>query len=73
MSYYVKEPIPIKAVQQDKAFQTNTLEGVLNGKAGDYLVTGIEGEQYPVDRKIFEKTYKEVSEDYYLEYYKKNA
>ena len=63
MPYYVKKPIPIKAYQMEKAFKVDTLEGLMKGKAGDYLVTGVDGEQYPVDREIFEKTYDLVQQD----------
>lgn len=69
--YYIKKPIPIKAVQQDKPFTTQTMEGTLSGKAGDYLVTGVKGEQYPCDKEIFEETYESVPESYYNEYYQK--
>lgn len=71
MPYFMKKPIPIEAVQQTAPFKTQTLEGELEGKAGDYLVTGVNGEQYPVDREIFEKTYYEVTKDVYDEYQKK--
>ena len=69
MRYFVKKPIPIRAEQQDKPFTTKTMEGTLDGKAGDYLVTGVKGEQYPVDREIFEETYEEVDEDYFKSYF----
>ncbi len=71
MPYFIKKPIPIEAVQQTAPFKTETLEGELEGKAGDYLVTGVNGEQYPVDREIFEKTYYEVTKDVYDDYYNK--
>lgn len=71
MPYFIKKPIPIEAVQQTAPFKTQTLEGELEGKAGDYLVTGVNGEQYPVDREIFEKTYYEVTKDVYDDYYNK--
>lgn len=73
MPYFIKKPIPIEAVQQTAPFKTQTLEGELEGKAGDYLVTGVNGEQYPVDREIFEKTYYEVTKDVYDEYYNKRT
>jgi hypothetical protein len=34
-----------------------SLEGNLQGKAGDYLMQGIDGELYICDGPIFEKTY----------------
>ena len=72
MPYFIKKPIPIEAVQQNKPFTTKTMEGILDGKSGDYLVTGVNGEQYPVDKEIFEKTYYEVTEDVYNAYHKKH-
>ena len=38
-------------------FEVETLEGLMKGKKGDYLMRGVEGEYYPCDRAIFEKTY----------------
>lgn len=49
---------PIKAVKMDEAFEVETLEGTMKGKAGDWLAQGIEGERWPIDAAIFEKTYK---------------
>jgi hypothetical protein len=54
---YVKIPIPIDAEYMDEPFTVETLEGTMTGKAGDYLVTGIRGEQYPVDGEIFDDSY----------------
>ncbi len=53
----VKKPIPVQAVQINEPFEVETLEGLMKGKAGDYLIRGIEGEYYVCDRKIFLKTY----------------
>jgi len=54
---YIKKPIQIKAIQVTEPFCVETLEGNMKGKAGDYLVKGIQGELYPVDKIIFQKTY----------------
>lgn len=64
---YVKKPIVIEAVQINEEFEVDTLEGTMKGKADDYLVVGIKGEMYPVDKEIFEESYlavlgEEVSE-----------
>lgn len=40
--------------------EVKTLEGVLKGKAGDYLIEGVRGELYPCDKEIFEETYEAV-------------
>lgn len=58
--WYVKKRIPVKAIQLGAAFEVETKEGTMQGKAGDYLVEGVEKELYPVDREIFEKTYERV-------------
>lgn len=41
----------------------HTLEGDLTAQPGDYIITGIAGEQYPCRADIFEETYEEVKED----------
>jgi hypothetical protein len=38
-------------------FRVETLEGTLEGKAGDYLMIGVRGEMYPCAKEIFEETY----------------
>lgn len=50
----------IKAVQIGIVFVVDTLEGIFEGKAGDWLAEGIEGERYIIDDVIFRKTYEEV-------------
>ena len=34
-----------------------TMEGTMRGKSGDWLMVGVNGEMYPCDKDIFEKTY----------------
>jgi len=46
-----------QAVRMPEAFSVETLEGTMEGKAGDYLMIGINGEMYPCDAEIFAKTY----------------
>ncbi len=56
----LKKPIVVQAVQINfpEGFSVTTKEGVMKGKKGDYLIWGvIEGEKYPCDKEIFEKTY----------------
>jgi len=54
----MKKPIMVQAVQMDKEFRVDTMEGnYKQGKAGDYLMSGIEGELYICDKDIFEKSY----------------
>ena len=58
MSGCMKRPIVVHAKQITEDFRVDTLEGnYKQGKAGDYLMRGIEGELYICDKAIFEKTY----------------
>ena len=60
MKSYRKKPLIVQAEQMDKEFYVYTLEGIMKGKAGDYLIIGIKGEKYPCDKVIFEASYEEV-------------
>lgn len=57
---FIKKPVKIKAYQTDKVIYIETLEGTMKADIGDWIVTGIEGEQYPVKPGIFEKTYEAI-------------
>lgn len=54
----IKKPIPIKAELMTEPFEVKTLEGIMKGEAGDYLITGIRGEKYPIKYDIFHDTYR---------------
>lgn len=56
----IKKPIPVEAYQVEKDTIINTLEGDLIAKKGDWVITGVDGEQWPVKKDIFEKTYKAI-------------
>jgi len=58
-----KLPVVVRCKKINEPFNVNTLEGnYKNGKAGDYLIKGIDGELYICDGPIFERTY-EILED----------
>lgn len=40
--------------------RVRTLEGTMTGNHWDYLVRGLKGEFYPVQKDIFEATYEEI-------------
>ena len=58
--YFRKKPVIIKAYQTSKELIIKTLEGDMIASKGDWIVTGVDGEQYPVKPDIFKKTYKLV-------------
>ena len=53
----IKKPIPIRCIQINEPFEVETLEGIMQGKSGDWLMIGVSGEMYPCDNDIFHKTY----------------
>jgi len=60
MGYYRKKPIVVEAIRLTRRVVVHTLEGDMVGEAGDWLITGINGEQYPCKDEIFQKTYEPV-------------
>lgn len=54
---YLKKPIPVHVDFASTSGFLKTLEGVVSFKPGDALVTGIAGENWPIDRSRFEETY----------------
>lgn len=57
---YRKKPVIIEAYQTNKEQVIHTLEGDMKADAGDYIITGVKGEQYPCKPDIFEQTYEPV-------------
>lgn len=56
-----KKPIVIEAYQTKEEHIIQTLEGPLRAAPGDWIITGIRGEQYPCKPDVFEKTYEPVN------------
>jgi hypothetical protein len=50
----------IFAIRMPDIFKVRTLEGEVEGKAGDFLCKGKEDELWPIDAEIFLKTYAPV-------------
>lgn len=61
MQKYIKRPIAIEAFQTEKEMLIETLEGVLKASPGDWIITGVNGEQYPCKPDVFEKTYEKIA------------
>ncbi len=59
----IKKPIPVKCVQINEPFEVHTLEGVMKGQPGDWLMVGVHGEMYPCAQDIFKKTYDLINEE----------
>ena len=54
---YRKKPVIIEAYKTDKPVVIKTLEGDMKASIGDFIITGVNGEQYSCKPDIFEKTY----------------
>ena len=59
---YIKKPVVIEAYQTDVEVVIHTMEGDMIARPGDYIITGVKGEQYPCKPEIFHKTYEEYKE-----------
>ena len=57
---YRKKPVIVEAYQTDTVMYIETLEGTHRADVGDYIITGVKGEQYPCKPDIFEMTYEPV-------------
>lgn len=66
MARFRKKPVEVEAYQwwprrwEPLHLCIETLEGVMKANPGDWIITGVEGEQYPCKPGIFEKTYEKV-------------
>lgn len=56
---YIKRPVVVDAYQTEQKVLIHTLEGDMLALPGDYIITGVDGEQYPCKAEIFAKTYLE--------------
>lgn len=58
-----KKPVKVEAVQMKDAFEVESMEGIMRGKPGDYLMRGVRGELYVCDRSVFNETYEKSGGD----------
>lgn len=57
----IKRPVIVNYKVINEPFRVNSLEGnYKQGKAGDILMVGIDGELYICDRDVFTRTYEIV-------------
>lgn len=62
MPLFRKKPVVIEAIQITREMTVKTLEGTMKGNPGDWLITGVQGEQYFCRDDIFKETYEKVEE-----------
>lgn len=54
---YRKKTGWVEAYQTDREMNISTIEGNIHASAGDYIITGVDGEKYVCKPDVFEKTY----------------
>ena len=64
MKYYTinKFSKMLGVTPQTLTMYIETLEGVHRADSGDWIITGVKGEQYPCKPDIFDKTYEKVED-----------
>ena len=67
MPKFRKKPVTIEAHRITRSMRIKTLESgpddYQNGEPGDWLITGVKGEQYFCKDDIFRMTYEPATED----------
>jgi hypothetical protein len=62
-SKYRKRPIVIEARLTKVEEKIVTLEGVMTASPGDYIIRGIQGEEYPCKPDIFKASYESAEDE----------
>lgn len=60
MPRFRKKPVVIEATRLTNKMTVETLEGTMTGDKGDWLITGVNNEQYFCKDDIFRKTYEPI-------------
>lgn len=55
------KPKPVTLVKMDEDFECESREGIVKGKAGDFLAEDGHGGFYPISAEFHEKNYREVN------------
>ena len=63
MAKFRKKPVVIEAYQTQEEMDIQTLEGIMHANIGDWIITGVKGEQYPCKPDVFEQTYEPVVDE----------
>lgn len=55
-----RKPVICEARVAEQVEYIETIEGTMKAEIGDYIITGVNGEHWPVRPDIFKKTYEVV-------------
>lgn len=56
-----QKPVVIEAIQINSEMSIKTVDGILDGNPGDWLITEPQGKQYFCEDSIFQQTYEAVT------------
>ncbi|WP_096435103.1 hypothetical protein [Alteribacter populi] len=62
MPRYKRRPVEVDAVKITRAISIETTGNTMKGNPGDYLITEVNGEQYPCNAELFEQEYELVKD-----------
>ena len=57
MAKFRRKPALVDAIRIQKEMLIETLNGIVKAAPGEWLITGVAGEQYPRANEIFRETY----------------
>lgn len=57
-----RKKVLTRVIKMTEPFECETMEGLVIGKAGDYLAIGAKNEVYPIDAEVFAVTYDLVTD-----------
>jgi len=60
---FKRKPVVVSAIRCREETEIVTLEGIMTAMPGDWIVTGIQEELYPVKDDIFRETYQPVDDN----------
>lgn len=63
MPTFQKRPVEVQIREAEEGETVETREGTLTAEDGDLIITGVEGEVYPIGPRILAKTYVPVDDE----------
>ena len=63
MAKFRKKPVEIDALKISRPMTIETPEGTMKGDPGDWLLIGVDGEQYLCKDELFRQTYEAVDQE----------
>jgi hypothetical protein len=59
---YIQKPVEVSATRVMETGEVNSLEGTEKCAPGDWIITGVKGERWPISNETFKSKYKAIDE-----------